>query len=169
MNRYVIVDGLPYLLANGKTYSVRWDEKGFTVGAEVMLASVPARTFSELSVRAKCAGHLDSILAPEVTQEQADQDNQPEGTEDTDPVQDNQPEGTEDTDPVQDNQPEGTEDTDPVQDNQPENVENIETDVNLDSMTVKELKAYAEAQGIALDGLTKKGDILNAIKAVKMQ
>ena len=141
MNRYVIVDGLPYLLANGKTYSVRWDEKGFTVGAEVMLASVPARTFSELSVRAKCAGHLDSILAPEVTQEQADQDNQPEGTEDTDPVQDNQP----------------------------ENVENIETDVNLDSMTVKELKAYAEAQGIALDGLTKKGDILNAIKAVKMQ
>jgi len=155
MNRYVIVDGLPYLLANGKTYSVRWDEKGFTVGAEVMLASVPARTFSELSVRAKCAGHLDSILAPEVTQEQADQDNQPEGTEDTDPVQDNQPEGTEDTDPVQDNQP--------------ENVENIETDVNLDSMTVKELKAYAEAQGIALDGLTKKGDILNAIKAVKMQ
>lgn len=72
MNRYVIVDGLPYLLANGKTYSVRWDEKGFTVGAEVMLASVPSYTFSELSVRAQCAGHLDSISAPGATQDKAE-------------------------------------------------------------------------------------------------
>ena len=39
MNRFVIVDGLPYLYADGKTYAVRWDEKGFTVGAEVNLAS----------------------------------------------------------------------------------------------------------------------------------
>ena len=155
MNRFVIVNGLPYLLAHGKTYSVRWDEKGFTVGAEVELASVPARTFSELSVRAKCAGHLDSIHAPEATQDKANQDNQTEDTEITDPVQDNQ---TEDT-----------EITDPVQDNQPENVENIEADVNLDSMTVKELKAYAEAQGIDLNGLTKKPDILNAIKAVNAE
>ena len=141
MNRFVIVNGLPYLLAHGKTYSVRWDEKGFTVGAEVELASVPARTFSELSVRAKCAGHLDSIHAPEATQDKANQDNQTEDTEITDPVQDNQP----------------------------ENVENIEADVNLDSMTVKELKAYAEAQGIDLNGLTKKPDILNAIKAVNAE
>ena len=127
MNRFVIVDGLPYLLAHGKTYSVRWDEKVFTVGAEVELASVPARTFSELSVLAKCAGHLDSIHAPEVTQDKANQDNQPEIAE------------------------------------------NIEADVNLDSMTVKELKAYAEAQGIDLNGLTKKSDILNAIKAVNAE
>ena len=155
MNKFVIVDGLPYLLAHGKTYSVRMGENELTVGAEVELASVPARTFSELSVRAKCADHLDSIIAPEATQEQA--------------VQDNQPEGTEDTDPVQDNQYEGTEDTDPVQDNQPETVENIEADVMLDSMTVKELKAYAEARGIDLNGLTKKTDILNAIKAVNAE
>lgn len=73
MNRFVIVDGLPYLLSHGKTYSVRWDEKGFTVGAEVKLASVPARTFSALSVQAKCAGHLDSISAPGAMQEQAEE------------------------------------------------------------------------------------------------
>lgn len=63
MNRFVIADGLPYLSAKGKTYAVKWDERGFTVGAEVKLASVPARTFSELSVRAKCAGRLDSTGA----------------------------------------------------------------------------------------------------------
>lgn len=118
MNRFVIVDGLPYLLAHGKTYSVRWDEQGFTVGAEVKLASVPARTFSELSVHAKCADHLDSILAPGATQEQA---------------------------------------------------ENEDHQEDLDSMTVKELKAYAEAHGIDLNGLTKKADILNAIKAVNAE
>ena len=109
--RFVIVHGLPYLLAHGKTYSVRWDEKGFTVGAEVKLASVPARTFSALSVQAKCAGHLDSISAPGATQEQAEHE-------------------------------------------------------DLDDMTVKELKTYAEEHGIDLNGLTKKADILNAIKAV---
>ena len=116
MNRFVIVDGLPYLLAHGNTYSVRWDEKGFTVGAEVKLASVPARTFSDLSVRAKCAGHLDSILAPGATQEQAENKNEQE---------------------------------------------------KLEDMTVKELKAYAEAREIDLNGLTKKADILKAIKAVE--
>ncbi len=61
MNRFVIVDGLPYLLANGKTYSVRWDEQGFTVGAEVELASVPVITHSERAIKAKCAACLDSI------------------------------------------------------------------------------------------------------------
>lgn len=62
MNRFVIVDGLPYLYADGKTYTVRWDDTGFTVGAEVKLASVPAYTCSELSVKAKCQV-LDSIGA----------------------------------------------------------------------------------------------------------
>lgn len=61
MNRFVIADGLPYLLANGKTYAVRWDEKGFTVGAEVKLPSAPAYTWSETSVKAKCRNNLDSI------------------------------------------------------------------------------------------------------------
>lgn len=113
MNRFVIVDGLPYLLANGNTLSVRWDEKGFTVGAEVKLASVPARTYSELSVLAKCTGHLDSISAPEATQEE---------TKQADP---------------------------------------------LDSMTLNELKAYAKKKRINVNGLTRKADIIKAIKAVK--
>ena len=60
MNRFVIVDGLPYLFANGKTFAVRWDAEGFTVGAEVKLASVPAITHGELAVKAKCPV-LDSI------------------------------------------------------------------------------------------------------------
>lgn len=84
MNVFVIVDGLPYLYANGKTYAVRWDEEGFTVGAEVKLASVPDVTYSELSIKAKCAGNLDSIGGsnpipeagkneqPEVEQQEAD-------------------------------------------------------------------------------------------------
>jgi len=60
MNRFVIVDDLPYLFANGKTFAVRWDAEGFTVGAEVKLASVPAITHGELAVKAKCPV-LDSI------------------------------------------------------------------------------------------------------------
>lgn len=60
MNRFVIVDDLPYLFANGKTFAVRWDDEGFTVGAEVELASVPSVTHSALAVKAKCE-NLDSI------------------------------------------------------------------------------------------------------------
>lgn len=67
MNRFIIVDGLPYLYADGKAYAVRWDEKGFTVGAEVK-ASAPDVTYSELSIMAKCAGKLDSIGKPEAVQ-----------------------------------------------------------------------------------------------------
>lgn len=60
MNRFVIVNHLPYLLAAGKTYAVRWNEEGFTVGTEVKLASVPSVNYSELSIKAKCEC-LDSI------------------------------------------------------------------------------------------------------------
>ena len=72
MNKFVIVDGLPYLFANGKTFAVRWDEAGFTVGAEVELASVPGRTYSELSIKAKCANNLDSIGAIQEDQDSND-------------------------------------------------------------------------------------------------
>lgn len=75
MNRFVIVDGLPYLLAHGKTYAVRWDDKGFTVGMEVKLASIPSVTHGELGILAKCAGRLNSIDAAEPEkQEQEDQE-----------------------------------------------------------------------------------------------
>lgn len=63
MNRFIIVDGLPYLYADNKAYAVRWDDEGFTVGAEVKMASVPDVTYSELSILAKCQGRLDSIKA----------------------------------------------------------------------------------------------------------
>lgn len=82
MMRFVIADGLPYLLHNGKTYAVRWDEKGFTVGAEVKLASVPVVTLSELSVKAKYPHALDSIgrqEQPEQAEQEEDQnEEQPE-------------------------------------------------------------------------------------------
>ena len=104
MNRFVIVDGLPYLLANGKTYSVRWDEQGFTVGAEVELASVPVITHSERAIKAKCAACLDSIGNTNVK-------------------------------------------------NEP-----------FEKMTVAELKAYAEENGIDIGEAKKNDEIINAIK-----
>lgn len=63
MNRFIIVDGLPYLYADGKAYAVRWDSAGFTVGAEVKLKSAPTSIYSELSIKAQCANNLDSIGA----------------------------------------------------------------------------------------------------------
>lgn len=94
MMRFVIADGLPYLLHNGKTYAVRWDEKGFTVGAEVKLASVPTVTLSELSVKAKYPHALDSIgkqEQPEQTeQEEEPSQEQPEQTDNLDEMTLNQ-------------------------------------------------------------------------------
>ena len=84
MNRFIIVDGLPYLYADGKAFAVRWDEKGFTVGAEVELASVPAYTYSEISILAKCHECLNSIdpAAPENQEEDPDAEGQKEQAED---------------------------------------------------------------------------------------
>ena len=70
MNRYIIVNGLPYLYAGGRAYAVRWDAAGFTVGAEIKLKTAPAKTYNELSIKAQCAGNLDSIgAAPEAEPE----------------------------------------------------------------------------------------------------
>ena len=94
MNRFIIVDGLPYLYADGKAYAVRWDEKGFTVGAEVELASVPAYTYSEISILAKCHECLNSIDPIEPENQGNDTDTQ--GQNDTDNKQaENQEENTE--------------------------------------------------------------------------
>lgn len=71
MNRFIIADGLPYLLHAGKTYAVRWDDNGFTVGAEVQVASASSPVYSDISIFAKCSC-LDSIGAgkgPEENQE----------------------------------------------------------------------------------------------------
>ena len=63
MNRYIIIDGLPYLYADGKAFAVCWNNNGFTVGAEIKLKTVPTRTYNELSIKAQCANCLDSIGA----------------------------------------------------------------------------------------------------------
>lgn len=123
MNRFVIVDGLPYLLAHDKTYAVRWDYNGFTVGMEVKLASIPSVTHSELAIKAKCAGRLDSISQHAAQEKQVQEDHEPEDHEPEDPAE-----------------------------------------IDLDGMTVKELKEYAELHDIALGDVTKKADILAAIK-----
>lgn len=75
MNRFIIVDERPYLSANGKAYKVRWDETGFTVGAEAEMASVPNGIYTEREIKAKCAV-LDSIgeVAAEDAQTEPDTD-----------------------------------------------------------------------------------------------
>lgn len=108
MNRFIIVDGLPFLLAHGKAYAVRLHDVGFTLGAEVNLASVPRVTYSETSIRAKCAACPDSIGYQQEQQEQP-----------------------------------------------------------LDSLTVQELKAYAEDHSIDLGEAKKKAEILAAIEAAQ--
>lgn len=60
MNRFIIVDGLPYLFSNDSAFAVRWDDKGFTVGNEVKLTVIPYPLYSELEIKAKC-NVLDSI------------------------------------------------------------------------------------------------------------
>lgn len=82
MNRFIIVDGLPYLYADGKAYAVRWDDKGFTVGAEVKLASVPDCNYSELSIMAKCHSRLNSI---DPYEEQPEDDEKEENAENAEP------------------------------------------------------------------------------------
>lgn len=65
MQEFIIIDGLPYLYDGGKAYAVRWDDEGFTLG-EVFRENISRNDFimlSELSVKAKCQGRLDSIGA----------------------------------------------------------------------------------------------------------
>lgn len=61
MNRFIIVDGLPYLFANNSAFAVKWDKEGFTVGNEVDLTVVPYPLYSELEIKAKC-NVLNSIV-----------------------------------------------------------------------------------------------------------
>lgn len=66
MQEFIIIGGLPYLYADGKAYAVRWDDEGFTLG-EIFKEDISPSDFimlSELSVKAKCQGRLDSIGNP---------------------------------------------------------------------------------------------------------
>lgn len=58
---FIIIDGLPYLYAEGKAYKCRFDEAGFTPSQEeVEITEEPAEVFSELEIKAQCQC-LDSI------------------------------------------------------------------------------------------------------------
>lgn len=61
MNKYVIVEGKPYLFADGRAYGVRKNSEGLTVGKAVELPEIPTRTYSELSINAKFVDGFDSI------------------------------------------------------------------------------------------------------------
>ena len=62
MNRFTIIDGLPYLVSHGHVYTVCLNDVGFTVGA-LTKKEAPKATLSEISVRAKC-GPSSSIKKP---------------------------------------------------------------------------------------------------------
>lgn len=51
-----------------------------------------------------------------------------------------------------------------VIDEQVKETEDEHIEDELDDMTVEELKEYAEEAGVSLKGLTRKGDIINAIR-----
>lgn len=98
MNRFIIVDGKPYLFSNNTAFAVRWDEKGFTVGGKVDIDLPPVRPLSEREVKAKCVV-LDSIgdemtVAEEETpaveesteQEVTEETTETEVTEETEPL-----------------------------------------------------------------------------------
>ena len=142
MNRFIIVDGLPYLYADGKAFAVRWDEKGFTVGAEVELTEAPDVTYSEISILAKCHECLNSI-DPDAEGQKEETDNKQAENQEEDPDAEGQKE-----------QAEG------------EKEENTEAPA-LEEMTVANLKAYAAAKGIDLGTATKKADIIAAINAAE--
>ena len=58
---FIIIDGLPYLYAEGKAFKCRFDEAGFTPSQEeVEITDEPVEVFSELEIKAQCQC-LDSI------------------------------------------------------------------------------------------------------------
>ena len=136
MNRFIIVDGLPFLYANGKAYRVRWNEEGFTVGAEVKLASVPTCVYSEISIKAKCADNLDSI-------------------QDTEPAE----KPVQEPEEVQEVEQEANPAEEPVQ--EPEEVQEVKPD--FENMKLDELKKYASDKGIALKSARTKAEIIEVI------
>lgn len=146
MNRFIIVDGLPYLFDKGKAFAVRWDEKGFTVGAEVELTEAPSAVFNEISILAKCAGNLDSIQEAEGPAEEVEAEEQAEQTEETE---------------TENEAAEG-----PAEEVETEEAE-AEDEADLDEMTLEELKGYAKEHGISLNGARTKAAIIEAINAAE--
>ena len=178
MNRFIIVDGLPYLFDKGKAFAVRWDEKGFTVGAEVELTEAPSAVYNEISILAKCAGNLDSIQEAEESAEDAEAEGQAEQTEETEEeteTEEEAEEAEESSEEVEtEEQAEQTEETEteteaaegPAEEVETEEAE-AEDEADLDEMTLEELKGYAKEHGISLNGARTKAAIIEAINAAE--
>lgn len=156
MNRFIIVDGLPFLYANGKAYRVRWNEEGFTVGAEVELASVPSCVYSEISIKAKCADNLDSIQDTEQAEEPVQE---PEEVQEVEQEAEQAEEPIQEPEEIQEEKQETNPAEEPVQ--EPEDVKEVKSD--FENMKLDELKKYASDNGIALKGARTKAEIIEVI------
>lgn len=135
MNRFIIVDGLPYLYANNSAFAVRWDEAGFTVGDAADVPVIPYPVYSEREVKAKCAV-LDSIGAIHENQKGQDSNDLDKTADHDDQDGHEDQEGQDST--------EGT---------------------AFDDMTLAELKDYAKEHNISLNGARTKAAIIEAINA----
>ena len=74
MYSFVVVDGFPFLLSDGKFFKVRWDETGFTIGEEVKLKKIPSVTYNEHSIKTKCT--VMNSIDPEKEEPEQDQTEQ---------------------------------------------------------------------------------------------
>lgn len=85
---FIIIDGLPYLYADGKAYKCRFDEAGFTPSQEeVEITEEPAAVYSELEIKAQCQC-LDSIGGAAVIQaEEPEEAHEDEAEEAADPLE----------------------------------------------------------------------------------
>lgn len=135
MNRFIIVDGLPYLYANNSAFAVRWDEAGFTVGDAADVPVIPYPVYSEREVKAKCAV-LDSIGA--IHENQEDQDS---------------------------NDLDDTADHDDQEGHENQEDQDSTESTAFDDMTLAELKDYAKEHDINLNGARTKAAIIEAINA----
>lgn len=147
MNKYVLVDGKPYLFADGRAYGVRKNKDGFTVGKAVELPEIPTRTYSELSINAKFQNGYDTI---------EDTDDTPEEAEAFEAVSEEALDEamglTADADDiviVRDGKDIVVPDEGPV--------------FEPDGMTVAELREYAKDHGIELNGARVRAEIIEAI------
>lgn len=146
MNKYVLVEGKPYLWADGRAYAVRRNKDGFKVGNAVELPEIPTRTYSEMSINAKFRDGFDSIGEDAVlTPDEADTFNA---------VPENVIGGTGDAE---------AEDIVIVRDGPDLIIPNEAALFTPDEMTVAELKEYAAEHGINLNGATVRDEIIGAI------
>lgn len=146
MNKYVLVDGKPYLWADGRAYAVRRNKDGFKVGNAVELPEIPTRTYSEMSINAKFTDGFDSIGEDAVvTPDEADTFNA---------VPENVVSGTGDV---------GGGDIVIVRDGPDLIIPDEAAVFTPDEMTVAELREYATEHGIDLHGATVRAEIIDTI------